>query len=247
MKRYLLFLDEILPANHFDHFSLVGFAVSHDDYQAKLVPEMDKLKIDLFGNTNVVLHEKEVNDARKTTPFGIFQVPGKKKEMWDRVCVIFTTLKLPIFAVSIHSRDYPSIYGESRDPYHVALQLILENFLHFLVKNDGCGDIQLESTNTDPDQKDEQLTQHFHYLKANGTLFYGRRVIQRRLGSFSVNPKTLNIVGLQLADLLPNTINRHLSNGKYPLRSHSLINVIQAQLYDGDCGNTALFGHKIIP
>ncbi|NEW07367.1 DUF3800 domain-containing protein [Paenibacillus sp. SYP-B3998] len=244
-KKYSLYLDEILTGGHFDHFCLVGFAVSTEDYETKIIPELNQIKQDFFGDTSVIIHEMEIQKHKSSTPFKIFQNNKKYEEFWERIKSLFQKYDLPIFAVCIHEVSCQKLYSNSRDKYFIALQVILENFVHFLEKSNGVGNIYVESTDANPHQKDEQLQYHFHYLKANGTLFYDKRVIQNRVGTISFPLKVDNIVGLQIADLLPNSLNRKLSNKDQ--RTHGLIDVIEKKAYDGRCGKQERFGIKIIP
>jgi hypothetical protein len=246
MAHYTLFLDEIHTGGHFDHFSLVGFAISDEDYKNRLIPRMNQLKQDMFGDTSVIIHEQEINTAKAGTPFRIFdRNDSKRKQFWERVIVIINELKIPIFAVCIHKAEYSRLYNEGRPMYEVALQLILENYIHFLQQQNGTGDIQCESTNAGQDLK---LQHHFYHLMANGTLFYERKVFQSRIRTINFPPKSDNVIGLQLADLLPNSLNRDLTTSReYEQRTYGLIDVIKRQLYDGGCDNASRFGAKVIP
>ncbi|WP_127585488.1 DUF3800 domain-containing protein [Paenibacillus koleovorans] len=246
MKQYTLFLDEIHTGGHFDHFSLVGLAVANEDYEKKLIPMLERLKYDFFNDKSVIIHEKDINDARGSTPFRVFQNREKKEEFWTRIAALLVELNPPIFAVCVHERKYSQMYGRCRDGYAVALQIILENFIHFLDKNDGFGTVFVESSNPLPQQKDQQLQQHFYHLKANGTLFYDRTTFQSRVGTINFPLKADNIPGLQLADLLPNSLNRKLTAG-YVQRTGNLISVIEQLLYTGYCDQTATFGLRIVP
>jgi hypothetical protein len=245
MKRFTLFLDEILTGGHYDHFSLMGFAVSQENYENQIIPYINQIKNDFFGNEQVIIHEVDINKHKTNSPFRVFQDELKLREFWGRITEMFRKFNLPVFAVSIHERDCTKLYANGRDKYFVALQVIMENFVHFLENNDGKGSIYIESTNADPDQKDQQLQHHFHYLMAQGTLFYDKKIIQKRLSTINVCLKADNIIGLQIADLLPNSWNRKLT-GK-DQRTYGLIDVIEHNAYDGGCNLKERFGLKIIP
>ena len=246
MSQYSLFLDEIQTGGHFDHFSLVGFAIENTEYEKKLIPLLEQIKHEFFKEKSVVIHEKDINDARASTPFGVFQNKETRNRFWKRIVALLEELNVPIFAVCVHEEKYKTLYGRGRDGYAVALQLVLENFIHYLESVDGFGTVFVESTNPLPHQKDQQLQQHFYHLKANGTLYYDRSTFQERIGTINFPLEADNIPGLQLADLLPNTLSRKLTKG-FKQRTGELIHVIERQLYTGFCDQVSLFGLRIIP
>ncbi|KAF6582740.1 MULTISPECIES: DUF3800 domain-containing protein [Paenibacillus] len=245
MKRFTLYLDEILTGGHFEHFCLMGLAIAEEDYEKKVIPYVNELKKKFFGDDKVIIHEMDINRHKTATPFKVFQDKQKLQEFWNDITNMFNSYDIPIFGVSIHEDNCKKLYENGRDKYFIALQLIMENFVHFLELNDAKGSIYLESTNSDPDQKDQQLQHHFHYLMAQGTLFYSNKTVQKRLSTINFSLKPDNVIGLQIADLLPNTWNRKLS-GKSQ-RTYGLLDVIEKQAYDGGCNKKDRFGLKIIP
>ncbi|MFD2368720.1 DUF3800 domain-containing protein [Brevibacillus sp. GCM10020057] len=246
MEKYTLFLDEIDSGGHFHHFCLAGVAMKLDDYQKEVIPAVEHVKRKYFeGDTSVVLHEMDIHRHKTGTPFKVFQDDRKMQEFWDDIKSLFSSHNFHLFAVAIHEDQLKATYPTNRDKYMIALQVITENYLHFLEKVDGSGNIFIESSNPHPHQKDDQLQFHFYNLKANGTLFFDRRTFQTRISTFNVLLKSDNNIGLQLADLIPNSLNRHLS-GK-DQRTHGLITIIQKMAYDGFIGRKDLFGIKIIP
>ncbi|MFC6653682.1 hypothetical protein [Paenibacillus rhizoplanae] len=50
MKRYTLYLDEILTGGHFDHFSLMGFAIGENEYEMDIIPYVNSIKNKYFGD-----------------------------------------------------------------------------------------------------------------------------------------------------------------------------------------------------
>ncbi|WP_017687520.1 DUF3800 domain-containing protein [Paenibacillus sp. PAMC 26794] len=245
MRRFTLYLDEIHTGGHFDHFSLMGIVIAEEEYEKNVIPHVNKLKMKYFGDDKVIIHEKEIHDRKSGTPFSVFQNKDKREEFWKDISKTFEELQLPIFAISIHENNCGELYKNGRDKYFIALQMIIENFVHFLEQNDGKGAIYLESTDSNPEQKDQQLQHHFHYLMAQGTLFYSNKILQKRLSTISFSIKPDNVIGLQLADLLPNSWNRKLK-GKQQ-RTFGFINVIEKLAYDGGCDKKERFGLKVVP
>lgn len=246
MEHYSLFLDEIHPGGHFDHFCLAGIIINTKVYSESVIPQVEKIKTKFFsGNTSVILHENDIQNRKSNTPFAVFQNKNKMEDFWKDSQDVLLSNDIKGLGVAVHQEKLTTMYPGVRDKYFLALQLIVENYLHFLESVDGFGDIFVESTNPYPYKNDDQLTNHFHYLKANGTLFYDRRSLQKRLGHISFPLKADNIIGLQLADLIPNSLTRKLC--KKPQRTFGLIDTFESISYDGCCGQQERFGIKLIP
>lgn len=242
MKSYILFLDEILPIGNLQYFCLAGFAVEQDLYANKIIPEVNKLKQDLFGNTTVILHEAEICRPEKGTPYEIFRKAENRNYYWEKIKEIFQSHDVHILSASIHGQDLKKLYPTMRDKYFIGLQIILENYVNFLERHNGIGNVTIESRNQN---QNEQLQGHFYNLQATGTLFYEPRLLQKHLGTISFPLKEENNIGLQLADMVPNSLNRYLSQAKQ--RTKGLIDVIHGKAYDGLIKEKNRFGIKVIP
>ena len=246
MEHYSLFLDEIHAGGHFDYFCLAGVAFNTKEYTESIIPKVEQVKCDLFdGNTSVILHEQQIQSHKTNTPFEIFQKKENNIKFWDEMRNILLNQDAHGFAVGIHEHQLKTMYSNGRDKYFVSLQIIMENFVHFLESIDATGNIYIESTDPNPYQKDEQLQNHFYYLKANGTLFYDRRILQKRLGTINFALKADNLIGLQIADLIPNSFNRKLCGKKQ--RTYGFLDAFEKIAYDGGKGMVDRFGIKIVP
>lgn len=246
MEQYSLFLDEIHAGGHFDYFCLAGIAFNTREYTENIIPKVEQIKRTFFdGSTSIILHEKEIQAHKSNTPFEVFQKKENNQKFWTEMRNIILSHEAHGFAVGVHEQNLKSMYFNGRDKYFVTLQIIIENFVHFLEGNNATGNIFIESTDANPYQKDEQLQNHYHYLKANGTLFFDRRILQKRLGTINFPLKADNIIGLQIADLVPNSLNRKLCNKK--LRTYGFIDAFEKIAYDGKSGSIDRFGIKILP
>ena len=136
-----------------------------------------------------------------------------------------------------------SAYGTNTNPkLTVALQLLLENYCHFLMHNNAVGGICYESL---LEPENQELRQRFHELKAYGTMYYPSVVLQTHIDNISFVLKKENKAGLQLADFVPNTMAR-LAAGMPPKSSTLRKNVVR-RLYDGGIGDAHKYGGKVIP
>ena len=204
MKEYYLFLDESKPNTNFRNFTLGGVVVEKSIYENNVRPDTVKLKKECFGDENIILHEIDIRKKQ-----GDFKGITKEKQeiFFSRLDKLFENNEIEVLAVSINLDDLDMLYGtnERNDIYYIALQLLMENYVHFLISNEGKGHLYLESTDAVNNGKLQNL---FHMLKATGTLFMKKEALQDRLGAISFSIKSDNIIGLQLADFIPNVLAR---------------------------------------
>lgn len=241
MKEFLLFLDESKPNTNFQNFTLGGIAVEKEVYETQLKPLVNKLKIECFGNDEVILHEIDIR--KKNGHFsGITKI--QMETFFNKLRKLFIENDLfTVFAVSVNIDDLEKLYlkDDRNDIYYIALQLLMENFTQFLSVNDGIGAVYLETTDA---VNNVRLQNLFHLLKATGTLFIKKETLQTRLSTINFAIKSDNIIGLQLADFIPNSLARKaLGKSQKPF---SILDGINAKLYDGEVGMKDRFGFKII-
>lgn len=241
MKEYFLFLDESKPNTNFQNFTLGGIAIEKSVYELQLKSLVNNLKIECFGNDQVILHEIDIR--RKTGDFsGITK--EQQETFFEKLGKLFVENELfSVLAVSINIDDLDRLYKEDdrNDIYYIALQLLMENFTQFLSANNGVGAVYLETTDTVNNAKLQNL---FHSLKATGTLFMKKETLQKRLSTINFAIKSENIIGLQVADFIPNPLARQaLSKSQKPF---SILEGINSKLYDGKVGMKGRFGFKVI-
>ena len=241
MKEYLLFLDESKPNDNFRNFTLGGIAIEKQLYETKLIPLVNKLKIDCFGDDKIILHEIDIR-----TKSGSFKniTVQQQKNFFKQLGELFETEGLlSVLAVSINIDDLDKLYpkDERNDIYYIALQLLMENFSHFLTTNNGVGSLYLETTDR---ENNKNLQNLFHLLVATGTLFLKKETLQERFSTINFGIKSDNIIGLQIADFIPNPLARQTLTKRQKI--FSVINEINKVLYDGNINMKERFGCKII-
>lgn len=241
MKEYCLFLDESLPSQNLNYFCLAGCIINKEKYITDIIPKVNNLKQTIFNKTDIILHETEIRDARNE--YSILTNAETRKNFWDGIHSIFTDNEMFIIGVAV-SIDIPNTRYKSRytnSNYSIAMQVVLENYVHFLVNHDAKGSVIIESTN---DTSDGRLATLFHLAQSNGTLFFGKSAFQKHLTTINFHIKQDNNIGLQLADFIPNPVNRKVSG--INSKAYSLIDIIENKLYDGGMGLKDRFGLKII-
>lgn len=240
MNDYYLFLDESKPNSNFNNFTLAGVVIEKNTYETIVKPRINEIKNNCFGREDLILHEIDIR-SKKGEFMGLSKYDQQK--FFNEMKTLFQEKKFEALAVTINLDELEKLYKiDSRnDIYYIALQLLLENFAHFLTKNNGIGSIYLEST----DQSNDSKLQNLYYsLLATGTLFLKKEFLQERLKTINFSIKSDKIIGLQIADFIPNAIARNALKMKE--KPYSLLNDIQAVLYDGGIGKSDRFGCKEI-
>lgn len=240
MKEYYLFLDESKPNSNFNNFTLGGVVIEKSMYESTVKPRINTIKKSCFGRDNLILHEIDIRSKR-----GEFSSLSKDNQIkfFDEIKTLFQEKIFEVLAVTINLDELEKLYEVSsrNDIYYIALQLLLENFAHFLNINKGIGSIYLESTDPSNDMKLQNL---YFSLLATGTLFLKKEFLQEKLKTINFSIKSDNIIGLQIADFVPNAIARNALKKKE--KPYSLLRGIQEILYDGRIGKSDRFGCKEI-
>jgi len=240
---YYLFLDESKPnGSNINHLCLAGVIIEKETYQKEIIPEVRKLKNDIFNTPEIVLHEAEIR--RASGAYTDMRDPQKRADFWEGMENVFKNFPLTTLGASIHINDYKAYYSDSdlNDEYYIVLQIVLENFVHFLRKNNAQGQVYIEGINPTHDTK---LRNTYHKIIANGTLYYSPNAFQSRLLNINFLIKADNNIGLQLADFIPGTLNRSC-NGLSP-KTPTIYPLIEDALYDGGQELQKRFGFKILP
>lgn len=252
-KRYTLYLDEIQANSPFKYFCLAGIIIENEVYDT-IVSDVNTIKITHFNTTDVILHEADIRKGKGLRPENDNQVliKSKMKNKNNRnayfadIVSFFKSHDFKVISASLHQKNAQTTYPNHRDKYFIALQILLENFTHFLIENNGVGEVLIESRRSQHDTSlDDQLDMHFHKLRClTGTLFYNAQTISKYIKTIDFKEKSQNNIGLQLADMIPNPLNRHLSGMEQAIEH--LYPTIESKIYDGNRTNLKRFGQKVL-
>ena len=191
-------------------FVLGGVLVDKEYHDRVIIPEIDQLKSECFGNTNVVLHLYDVKQKRGE--FASLQNQQLRRRFWSKMISLMRNWDYTVIACAIRKTDHRAKYGSSaRDPYFYALEIIVERFALCLDEIDDAGLIVAEARRPDLDLG---FQTNFNYWWSNGTGPHGTYLdastIQVRISGAQLEKKSANIAGLQLADFVLSPIGRHL-------------------------------------
>lgn len=209
--------------------TLTGVILNLDYVRSTLHPEMERIKNEILGqhpDEPIIFHRKEM--VSKKHPFEKLRNLAIEEEFNKVLLLKINDWDYTIISVLIDKKEHLESYKIWRyDPYHYCLAVLLERFLFFLEDNSSIGDVMIESRGG---KEDRRLKDSFSKLFCNGTDYIKPSKFQEFLTSkqLKVKPKSANISGLQLADLIA-----------HPSRRHFLMKL-------GDKDKKAVFGDRII-
>lgn len=242
MANYFLFLDELKSNDIYKNFCIGGCFIEESHYRNVVVKKMNTLKNDVFGNTGLVLHESELE--QKKGKFNILNKNDKEQLFWEKLKIIFDECDIHTLCAGINHDNLKKYYPSNKErysEYYITLQIILENFVHFLVANKGTGCVYFESRDITADY---EMQVQYESIKNNGTLFIPSSVMKTRLKAISFPLKLDNNVGLQLADFVPNPVARDFQG--IPQREYNIFTNIKSKAYNGNIDKNDRFGFKKI-
>lgn len=240
-------------------FCIAGIIVKEDFHNSFIMPEVTNIKRKIWSEnpnySDIILHEKEIRFALNPhNKYKLKEVASEYRRFGrnhKNGIELFNGLEKIIRQKDIHIIGGCVVVDELHKNFHpdilsnkslITLQIIMENFCHYLKVNNGLGKIFYESIGDEPDK---EMCLRLHQIKAIGTMYVNPYAMQKLIVSIDFPKKKDNIAGLQIADFIPNSIARDIS-GK-PKHSLNLGRVIRRSEYDGGIGRKDKFGIKVIP
>lgn len=235
LENYNLYLDETKPNTGSNYYCLAGYAISDNDYDNILVPELIKLKKEIL-NTTIPLHLFDMRKSQKG--FEMLKDNDIRMRFFEELKKLIKKLNIKLFGTIIDIEEYNNLYRAHNNVYYILLKILLENYTHFLEGMNATGNIYIESRL--PHENRELLCEYYKvYL--NGTLYIDSKTIQQHILSMNFIPKIDNNIGVQFADLIPGSWARVL-NGKTDY--FNLYETMKSKIYDGSMKNHERFGMK---
>jgi len=209
-QKYRIYIDEV--GNHDlkhvndpnqRYLSLTGVIFELDYVAKELFPKLEVLKTKYFKShpdNPAVLHRKEL--INKKPPFEALRDPYVAGAFDREFLKLLTKLDFVVMTVVLDKKQYKEQYLVWRyDPYHYCLRVLVERFVLFLELKEAVGDVMAESRGG---KEDMRLKKSFHRVYKEGTEFVHTEKFKSCLTSSQliVKPKSNNIAGLQVADLI---------------------------------------------
>ena len=264
MKQYTLYLDESETHIHNHttnrgeqyHFCMAGVIIAVDDY-ADLEESVRNLKRNIWSERDnpeeIILHQMLINeaekgrlDAAKHPEYVKFSKKQERKKFYNELKKVFQKNDLTIVGTSINKDDFKKYYfvnnRNKQDEYLVAMQLLLENFCHFLCANNAIGNIIYEYREL---KGNERLRDRYYHMKLMGSMYMNKITYEKRLLGLDFINKNENCAGLQVADFVPLSFARdHLGAEQ---SDPNIFGTLKHYRYDGKIGVPERFGVKYVP
>lgn len=210
MFKYRMYVDEVgnsdMESSHNPNhrfLSLTGVIISLDFVKETLHTEIEDLKIRYFGShpdDPIILHRKELMNAKP--PFLALKDQTVREHFDKELLEYLEKWDYTVITVCLDKKKHWDTYTTWRyDPYHYCLAILLERFNYWLRRNNSKGDVMAESRGG---KEDRRLKDSFQRLWKQGTDFVESEQFQDSFTSkqLKVKPKTANVSGLQLADIV---------------------------------------------
>lgn len=263
VPKYRLYIDEIgnsdlaasLTNPNHRYLSLTGVIVSLDYVASDLYPALEDLKTRYFGShpdNPVILHRKDMVNQRGA--FVALQDPAVKARFDAELLQLLGRLDYVVITAVIDKADHLSTYNVwAYDPYHYCLEILMERFALWLGDRNLRGDVMAESRGK---KEDLRLKAEYARLFIGGTAHITHATFVARFTSsqLKVKPKSANVSGLQLADLIahPSFIAVKARHENQPLPANyggQIAQILEASKYRRSpwTGRLAGYGTKWLP
>lgn len=230
---FLIFADEsgdhglVSIDEQFPVFALVFCIVRKDDYVNHIGPLMQRLKLNMWGHDQVILHEHDIR--KEKGPFAVLRTNRALRERFlTDLTELIAAAPFQVIASVIDKNRLKEKYASPYSPYEVALLFCMERALNYLRQQGESGkrvSLLFESRGR---QEDEDLELEFRRICDNQSNWgYKRPDFQQvRFEHLFVDKKS-NSTGLQLADLVARPLAlRHLR----PEQPNRALQVLEGKL-----------------
>lgn len=262
MGLYRIYIDETgnHDLTHADDenqrfLALTGVILESEYNTDVFQPEIEALKRSFFQqdpDTPVIFHRKELVNRR--APFHVLRDPDVEARFNQSLLQHLEHWQYRVITVVLDKKAHRDQYSVWRyHPYHYCLAVMLERFVLFLHYGKNRGDVMVESRGR---AEDEKLKDSFRRLYKNGTDNIPAERWQERLTSseLKVKPKTADIAGLQLADLIAHPSRREiliqhkLLTDNRDIFGNKICQILQADKYlRSRTGKIDGYGQKLLP
>jgi hypothetical protein len=183
--------------------SLTGVIMSLDHARDQLSPRFEALKRAHFGqhpDEPIIFHRKDMMKA--SGPFHPLRDPIRRSAFDGELYQHLVELEYSVVTVVIDQWMHRQYYNSwANHPYHYCMTALVERYTRWLDDHGHSGDVMAEGRGG---REDRELKDVFRHVFEHGTEHLGSKFIQGRLTSreLKIKPKSANIQGLQLSDLL---------------------------------------------
>ena len=210
MKRYRLYIDESGDHTYYKleypdkrYLGLTGIFIESEYYRTTFQPDLETLKQNHFPHSPdepIILHREDIINRRG--PFWRLRDTESERAFNEDLLLLIGEQDYTIITVVIDKKTHIEKHHKAAyHPYHYCLDVLLERYCGFLNFHNAQGDVLAESRGG---AEDQQLKRAYQRLYRDGTGHRDSKYFQKALTSVEIKlkPKSKNITGLQLSDLL---------------------------------------------
>ena len=218
---YLVFVDE--SGDHglenidpqYPVFVLAFCVVSKSDYARIIQPALTEFKFRHFGHDQVILHERDIR--KDLGEFSTLRDRDRKSAFIDELAELIAISPMTVIASAIRKDRLVDRYVRPNSPYDIALGFGLERLARWLARKGATGPtaVILECRGR---REDDELELEFRRVCSGGNYRSETLALEPRFV-----PKSANVPGLQLADLIARPIGRHILHSAQENRAFSII------------------------
>ena len=225
MRDYLLFVDETKPTKFRPFFCFAGIAIERIYYEKTLVKEVNALKMNYYGKSDIIFHFSDMKKNRGD--FSILQDTSIRDSFWNDYVSLLDQADFDILGIYFDDGKMNRLqHGKTRNNYNIGFHALLDNFMHYLVDKDAYGQICVESRTLN---ENRYLLDVFYKYQNNGSIYFAEDDIRHHLSSIGFTVKGDNCIGLQLVDPIPSQLMRYKAGDKRDF--HSLSQSLSTKIY----------------
>ena len=227
-RRYLCLLGCVFEGKDYREFH-----AELEDFKQRLIPHSP--------DEPVILHRADILNCRG--PFWRLRDAETRTRFDEELVGLCARTRFLVVAVVIDKAELLVRYPEPAHPYHLALGFMLQRYCGYLNHVSRVGDVMAEARGGG---EDRLLSDSYERHYERGAWMTRAAAFQRALTSkrLKLKPKSANIAGLQLADLLAHPVKQmvlvdegHVEESALAPFAKQLLDVARPkfnrQLYDG--------------
>ena len=258
--KYRIYIDEVgnndigSSSNPNHRFLCLTGVIFDLDYVKKiLTPDIENLKTKYFDShpdEPIVFHRKELVNHKH--PFKALSNVEIESAFNSEFLLLLQKWKFKTITVLVDKLEHQSKYSTWRyDPYHYCMAILFERYHLRLKELNETGDMMFESRGG---KEDMRLKESYQRIYVNGTDWIKPNDIDDTITSreLKVKPKSANISGLQVADLLAYPLYKYalkyynLTEDNRPTFNDKILEIIKPKIYKK--GNKLDgYGLKLLP
>jgi hypothetical protein len=203
----IMFLDE--SGDHcleridgsYPMFSLAGCIFDMDYYNQEVEQMLNNLKMKHFKRNDIILRSYDIR--KQKNDFSCLVDCKKREEFMNDLSDLIESLNFTIISAVINKLELKNKYKNLHNPYNLCFKFLLERSVMYLGRSDEKMIIRVESREK---HNDEKLSKVYNDFRNNKNPFFSNREVKSKILDLSFNPKSQNVIGLQIADLVAHPI-----------------------------------------